>query len=272
MLSKFNVKGSIILGILGTTLFYYLFTWSAPAWDPTPIGETFRDFGEIGITAVFQGESWVNAFSAEYIGGVFSAILLIITFCLVDMFDTVGTLYGAAAEANMMDENGNPIRMEKAMLCDSIATLTGAVLGTSTITTFVESSAGVAAGGRTGLTSLVTAMCFAVCLFLSPIANIIPGVATAPALVFVGVLMLKNFSKVDMNDMRSAVPAFLTLVMMPLTYSIANGIGIGAISYVLISLFTGKYSKNDIIITVIAALFAVRFALVFTGTYPVYAF
>lgn len=272
VLSKFNVKGSIILGILGTTLFYYLFTWSAPAWDPTPIGETFRDFGEIGITAVFQGESWVNAFSAEYIGGVFSAILLIITFCLVDMFDTVGTLYGAAAEANMMDENGNPIRMEKAMLCDSIATLTGAVLGTSTITTFVESSAGVAAGGRTGLTSLVTAMCFAVCLFLSPVANIIPSVATAPALVFVGVLMLKNFSKVDMNDMRSAVPAFLTLVMMPLTYSIANGIGIGAISYVLISLFTGKYSKNDIIITVIAALFAVRFALVFTGTYPVYAF
>lgn len=188
------------------------------------------------------------------------------------MFDTVGTLYGAAAEANMMDENGNPIRMEKAMLCDSIATLTGAVLGTSTITTFVESSAGVAAGGRTGLTSLVTAMCFAVCLFLSPVANIIPGVATAPALVFVGVLMLKNFSKVDMNDMRSAVPAFLTLIMMPLTYSIANGIGIGAISYVLISLFTGKYSKDDIIITVIAALFAVRFALVFTGTYPVYAF
>lgn len=272
ILNKFNVKGSIILGILATTVFYYLFTATAPVWDPTPIGETFKDFGEIGITAIFKPESWTNAFSAEYIGGVFSAILLIITFCLVDMFDTVGTLYGAAAEANMLDENGDPIRMNKAMLCDSIATLTGSVLGTSTITTFVESSAGVAAGGRTGLTSLVTSLCFVVCLFLSPIASIIPSQATAPALVFVGVLMLKNFSKVDMSDMRSAVPAFLTLIMMPLTYSIANGIGIGAIAYVIITLCTGKYSKQDIVITIIAILFAIRFALVFTGTYPVYVF
>ena len=172
----------------------------------------------------------------------------------------------------MLDENGDPIRMNKAMLCDSIATLTGSVLGTSTITTFVESSAGVAAGGRTGLTSLVTSLCFVVCLFLSPIASIIPSQATAPALVFVGVLMLKNFSKVDMSDMRSAVPAFLTLIMMPLTYSIANGIGIGAIAYVIITLCTGKYSKQDIVITIIAILFAIRFALVFTGTYPVYVF
>lgn len=272
ILNKFNVKGSIILGILATTVFYYLFTATAPVWNPTPIGETFKDFGEIGITAIFKPESWINAFSAEYIGGVFSAILLIITFCLVDMFDTVGTLYGAAAEANMLDENGDPIRMNKAMLCDSIATLTGSVLGTSTITTFVESSAGVAAGGRTGLTSLVTSLCFVVCLFLSPIASIIPSQATAPALVFVGVLMLKNFSKVDMSDMRSAVPAFLTLIMMPLTYSIANGIGIGAIAYVIITLCTGKYSKQDIVITIIAILFAIRFALVFTGTYPVYVF
>lgn len=272
ILNKFNVKGSIILGILATTVFYYLFTATAPVWDPTPIGETFKDFGEIGITAIFKPESWTNAFSAEYIGGVFSAILLIITFCLVDMFDTVGTLYGAAAEAKMLDENGDPIRMNKAMLCDSIATLTGSVLGTSTITTFVESSAGVAAGGRTGLTSLVTSLCFVVCLFLSPIASIIPSQATAPALVFVGVLMLKNFSKVDMSDMRSAVPAFLTLIMMPLTYSIANGIGIGAIAYVIITLCTGKYRKQDIVITIIAILFAIRFALVFTGTYPVYVF
>ena len=272
-LTDWSIAGpAIILGILATTVFYYLFTATAPVWDPTPIGETFKDFGEIGITAIFKPESWTNAFSAEYIGGVFSAILLIITFCLVDMFDTVGTLYGAAAEANMLDENGDPIRMNKAMLCDSIATLTGSVLGTSTITTFVESSAGIAAGGRTGLTSLVTSLCFVVCLFLSPIASIIPSQATAPALVFVGVLMLKNFSKVDMSDMRSAVPAFLTLIMMPLTYSIANGIGIGAIAYVIITLCTGKYTKQDIVITIIAILFAIRFALVFTGTYPVYVF
>ena len=121
------------------------------------------------------------------------------------------------------------------------------------------SAAGVAAGGKTGLTSLVTSLCFAACLFLSPLASIIPAAATAPALIFVGVLMLKNFSKVDMEDLRSAVPAFLTLIMMPLTYSIANGIGIGAMAYVLITLFTGKFTKKDIAVTVIAILFACKF-------------
>ena len=145
------------------------------------------------------------------------------------------------------------------MACDSIATVSGAVCGSSTVTIFVECASGVAAGGRTGLTSLVTSLCFAVCLFLSPLASIIPAAATAPALIFVGVLMLKNFSKVDMTDMRSAVPAFLTLIMMPLTYSIANGIGIGAIAYVLITLFTGKYKAKDIPVTVIALLFVCKF-------------
>jgi len=178
---------------------------------------------------------------------------------LVDMFDTIGTLYGTASEADMLDENGDPIDIDKSMACDSIATLSGAVCGTSTVTTFVECASGVAAGGRTGLTSLVTSICFALCLFLSPIASIVPAAATAPALIFVGVLMLKNFSKVDMEDVRSAVPAFLTLVMMPLTYSIANGIGIGAISYVLITLFTGKYTKKDIAVTIIALLFVCKF-------------
>lgn len=271
ILNKYNVKGSIIIGILGTTVLYYLLTWTFPSFENVnSISATFRDFGAISLPALFMGSSWANAFTAEYIGGVFSAIVLIITFCLVDMFDTVGTLYGAAAEANMLDENGDPINLNQSMMCDSIATVAGAVLGTSTVTTFVESSAGVAAGGRTGLTSVVTALCFAVCLFLSPLASIIPSQATAPALIFVGVLMLKNFKVVDMEDMRSAVPAFLTLIMMPLTYSIANGIGIGAIAYVIITLCTGKYEKKDIIITIIAALFIVRFALVFTGTYPTY--
>jgi AGZA family xanthine/uracil permease-like MFS transporter len=145
------------------------------------------------------------------------------------------------------------------MASDSLATVAGAIFGTSTCTTFVESASGVAAGARTGLASLVTSACFVVCLFLSPFANIIPSAATAPALIFVGVLMLKNFANVDMKDMRSAVPAFLTLVMMPLRYSISNGIGIGAISYVLITLFTGKYKKNDIVVTIIALLFVFKF-------------
>jgi AGZA family xanthine/uracil permease-like MFS transporter len=185
--------------------------------------------------------------------------MLIVTFCLVDMFDTIGTLYGAASEANMLDENGDPIDIDKAMACDSVATVAGSVCGTSTVTTFVECASGVAAGGRTGFASVITSLCFAACLFLSPLASIIPSAATAPALIFVGVLMLKNFSKVDMEDMRSAVPAFLTLVMMPLTYSIANGIGIGSMAYVLITLFTGKFSKKDIAVTIIAILFACKF-------------
>lgn len=259
VLTKLNVKGAVLVGILATSVIYYLATWQLPSFDLTSVTAPFKDFAEIGITSIFKAESWRNAFSGEMIGGIFSVIMLIVTFCLVDMFDTIGTLYGTASEANMLDENGDPIDIEKSMACDSIATVSGAICGTSTVTTFVECASGVAAGGRTGLTSLVTSICFALCLFLSPIASIIPAAATAPALIFVGVLMLKNFSKVDMEDMRSAVPAFLTLVMMPLTYSIANGIGIGAISYVLITLLTGKFKKSDITVTIIALLFVGKF-------------
>lgn len=259
ILSKLKVKGAVLIGILATSVIYYLATWTLPSLDITSITTPFKDFAEIGITGVFKAESWKNAFSGEMLGGIFSVIMLIITFCMVDMFDTIGTLYGTASEANMLDENGDPIDIDKSMACDSIATVSGAICGTSTVTTFVECASGVAAGGRTGLTSLVTSICFALCLFLSPIASIIPAAATAPALIFVGVLMCKNFAKVDMEDIRSAVPAFLTLVMMPLTYSIANGIGIGSIAYLLITLFTGKYTKKDIAVTIIALLFVCKF-------------
>lgn len=259
VLAKLNVKGAVLIGILTTSVIYYLAIWEVPSFDISSVTEPFKDFARIGITGVFKAESWKNAFSGEMIGSIFSVIMLIVTFCLVDMFDTIGTLYGTASEANMLDENGDPVDIDKSMACDSIATVSGAVCGTSTVTTFVECASGVAAGGRTGLTSLVTSICFAICLFLSPVASIVPAAATAPALIYVGVLMLKNFSKVDMEDMRSAVPAFLTLVMMPLTYSIANGIGIGAISYVLITLLTGKFSKKDIAVTIIALLFVGKF-------------
>ena len=213
---------------------------------------------------MFKPESWVAAFDGTTIGSIFSVIILVITFCLVDMFDTIGTLYGASAQAGMLDENGDPTDIEKSMLCDSIATCTGAMVGTSTVTTFVESASGVAAGGRTGLTALVTAGLFLICLFLTPLASVIPAIATAPALIYVGVLMLRNFKAIDMEDLSSALPAFLTLIMMPLTYSISNGIAIGAIAYVLIRLLTGKYSKKDIVVTVIALLFIVRYAFVNT--------
>ena len=148
------------------------------------------------------------------------------------------------------------------MTCDSIGTACGAILGTSTCTTFVESAAGVGAGGRTGLTSIVVAACFAICLFLSPLASVVPSCATAPALIWVGVLMLKGFAKVDMQDVRSSVPAFLALIMMPLTYSISNGIGIGCIAYLLITLVSGQYKKKDIPVTIIALLFALRFCMI----------
>ncbi len=259
VLSKFKVKGAVLIGIVLTTIIYYLSVWQMPSFDMASFTEPFKDFKEIGITAVFQADSWKNAFNGTTIGSIFSVIMLIVTFCLVDMFDTIGTLYGAASEADMLDENGDPVEIDKAMTCDSVATVSGAICGTSTVTTFVESASGVAAGGRTGLTSLVTALCFAVCLFLSPLASIIPSAATAPALIYVGVLMVKNFAKVDMENMRSAVPAFLTLVMMPLTYSIANGIGIGSISYVVITLFSGKFKAKDIPVTIIALLFVCKF-------------
>ncbi len=258
VLSKKNVKGSVIITILGVSILYYLVTWQAPVWEPESIGESFKAFGEIGIFGAFKG---FGVFSGGATA-IINAIVLVITFSLVDMFDTIGTLYGTAAQANMIDENGDPHELDKCMHSDSIATVSGAILGTSTCTTFVESAAGVGAGARTGLASLVTAGCFFLCLFLTPVAAIIPACATAPALIYVGVLMLKGFAKVDMEDITSAVPAFLALIMMPLTYSISNGIAIGAIAYVLIALCTGKYTKKDIPVTVIAVLFGLRFALV----------
>ena len=262
VLEKKKVKGAVLISIVGITVLYYIITGTTPSFDMSSVGQAFKDFGKIGITGVFKASSWSNAFTGPVVGGVISAIMLVITFCLVDMFDTIGTLYGAASQADLLDENGDPIDVDKCMACDSIATVTGAVLGTSTCTTFVESAAGVGAGGRTGLASVVTAACFLLCLFLTPLAKLVPSCATAPALIWVGVLMLKGFAKVDMDDVRSSVPAFLALIMMPLTYSISNGIGIGCIAYTLITLCTGKYKKTDIAVTVIAVLFILRFCLI----------
>lgn len=262
ILEKFKVKGSVLISIAGITVLYYIITGTVPSFDMSSVGQAFSDFAEIGITGVFQPASWVNAFTGEAIGGVLSAIMLVITFCLVDMFDTIGTLYGTASQANLLDENGDPIDVDKCMTCDSVATVAGAVMGTSTCTTFVESAAGVGAGGRTGLASVVTAACFLLCLVLTPLAKLVPSCATAPALIWVGVLMLKGFAKVDMNDVRSSVPAFLALIMMPLTYSISNGIGIGCIAYTLITLVTGNFKKRDIPVTVISILFILRFCLI----------
>ena len=258
MLEKRKIKGNVIIAIATVTVVYYVSTLTAPSFDLGQIGQSFKDFGEIGIIGAFKG---FGIFEGGF-GAVVNAIVLTITFCLVDMFDTIGTLYGTASQADMLDENGDPIDMDKAMASDSIATVAGGLLGTSTCTTFVESAAGVAAGGRTGLASLVTSGCFFICLFLTPFAALVPSCATAPALIYVGVLMLKNFAKVDMTDITAAVPAFLALIMMPLTYSISNGIAIGAIAYTIITAITGKYGKKDIVVTIIAILFTLRFFLI----------
>ena len=246
----------IVMGVI--TVLYYLTTWQLPSFDMGKVGQSFKDFGEIGIFGAFGG---FGVFAGG-VGAVINAVMLTLTFCLVDMFDTIGTLYGTASQANMLDENGDPIDMEKSMTCDSIATVTGGLLGTSTCTTVVESAAGVAAGARTGLASIVTAGCFAICLFLTPVAAIVPACATAPALIYVGALMLKNFAKIDMSDISDAVPAFLALVMMPLTYSISNGIAIGAISYTVITLLRGKFTKKDIVVAIISILFIIRFLMI----------
>ena len=253
-----KVKGATIISILSITVLYYLSTWTLPGFDFNKIGESFKDFGEIGLIGAFKGYTIFEGGA----GAIINAIVLVITFCLVDMFDTIGTLYGTASQADMLDENGDPVDIDKSMHADSIATVAGGVLGTSTCTTFVESAAGVAAGGRTGFASLVTSVCFLACLFLTPLAAIIPSCATAPVLVYVGVLMLKNFTKVDMTDAANAIPAFLALIMMPLTYSISNGIAVGAIAYTVIRLVTGKFTKKDIVVACIAVLFTLRFFLV----------
>ena len=262
ILGKRQVKGNVIIGIAVTAILYYLITRQAPVMDFSQVGQSFKDFTEVGLFGVFSGAAWHAAFSAELVGGVFGGIMLVVAFCLVDMFDTIGTLYGTASEANMLDENGDPINLNKCMMADSTATVCGALMGTSTCTTFVESATGVSAGGRTGLTSLVTAACFFICLFLSPLASIVPACATAPALVYVGVLMLGNIKKIDMSDLTSAAVGFMTVISMLLTYSIANGIGIGAITYTIITIFTGKYSKKDVMVTIIAALFILKFCMI----------
>lgn len=261
---KFLNKGAIILGIIVSTILYYIayiiFVGKISSPDNLSIADTFKDWSKYGLFASIKGFKY--AFDSKTIGSIFAVIMLVVTYCLIDMFDTIGTLYGTASEANMLDENGDPLSMEEAMLSDSIGTVVGALTGTSTITTFVESSAGVAAGGRTGLASFTTALLFILCLFIGPIVKYVPSAATAPALIYVGILMCKNIQKVDFSCLTSAATSFMTFIMMIATYSISNGIMIGAITYTLITLFTGKYSKKDIVVTCIAILGILRFAFV----------
>ena len=191
--------------------------------------------------------------------GIFNFIVVLFSFLFVDMFDTLGTLIGVSDKAGMLDKDGKLPRVKQALLADAIATSAGAVLGTSTTTTFVESSAGVGAGARTGLSSVVTGFLFLISILFAPIFKAIPGFATAPALIFVGFLMISAIVKIDFEDLTEAIPAYLCLIAMPLMYSIAEGIAIGVISYVIINLICGKAKKITPLMYILAVLFVCKY-------------
>ena len=257
-----NIKGSILIGILGTWIlgmlcqatgiyipdaaqgFYSLYPTFAMT-DFTKLGETFGQCFQVDMSGV----------------GIFNFIVIIFSFLFVDLFDTLGTLIGVSTKANMLDENGRLPKIKPALLADSIATSTGAILGTSTTTTFVESSAGVAAGGRTGLTALTTAFLFLISTLFAPIFTAIPSFATAPALIIVGFLMFTNITnlKLTAENYTSAIPAYLCIIAMPLFYSIAEGISIGVISYVIINLVSKKWKEISPVMYVLAILFILKY-------------
>ena len=238
-----NVRGSILFGILAT--------WGlgivcqlVGIYVPTPEAGFYSLLPTLGMTDFSKlGETFGQCFKADFSGvGIFNFIVIIFSFLFVDLFDTLGTVIGVSAKANMLDKEGKLPRIKPVLMADAVATTTGAVLGTSTVTTFVESSAGVAAGGRTGLTAMTSAVLFLVSTLFAPIFTAIPSFATAPALVFVGFLMFTNITKINMEDrpMSETVPAYLCLLMMTLSYSIAEGISFGMISYVLLNVVCGK--------------------------------
>ena len=255
-----HVKGSILIGILATWILgiicqltgLYTVTPDAGYYSLIPSWSNFS-LGAVGLTF---GQCFKADFGAIRI---LDFVVIIFSFLFVDLFDTLGTLIGCANEANMLDKDGRLPRIKQALLADAIATSAGAVLGTSTTTTFVESSAGVSEGGRTGLASVVTGFLFLLSIFLAPVFTTIPGFATAPALLFVGFLMIKAVVKIDFEDLTESVPAYLCLLAMPLMYSISEGIAVGVISYVVINLVCGKAKKITPLMYILAVLFVCKY-------------
>lgn len=249
ILLVFKVRGAILYSIIATTLIGIPLGVTNTAvsfnFENLSLAPTFFQLSFTGLTAL----------------GIFPLITSILTLCMCDCFDTIGTLTGCAAGCDMLDENGNMKSkdMSRALTADAIATVGGSLLGTSTVTTFVESSTGVAAGARTGLASVVTGLLFALACLFAPIAGIVPSAATAPALIIVGIFMMKNVKHIDWSDMEIAIPAFLTIAMMPFSYSISDGIGFGLISYVLLKAVRGKFKEIPILMYFLAALFVVMY-------------
>ncbi len=248
VLMAYKVKGALFIGIIITTII------GIPMGLTTFSGGAFTDFTKLG--EIFMAMDF----------GVFATPLLpvitaVVSFFMIDMFDTVGTLIGCAGNSGMLDKDGNLPTGDRALIADAIATCTGAMLGTSTVTTFIESATGVEEGGRTGLTSIVVGVLFIIASCFAPIAGIVPSAATAPALIIVGVLMMNNVSKINWHDMEQAAPAFLAIAAMPFTYSIANGIGLSVITYCVVKLARGKAREVKPLTYIIALLFIAKYVL-----------
>jgi AGZA family xanthine/uracil permease-like MFS transporter len=246
VLLAFKVKGALLIGIIATTI----------------VGIPF------GVTSVPKGWSPVSApdaplFFQFQFDKVFTLDFFVVmfTFLFVDIFDTIGTLVGVTTQAGLITKDGEIPKVKQALLADAIGTVAGAALGTSTVTSYVESASGVAEGGRTGLTSLTTGILFGAALFLSPLFLLVPGAATAPALILVGLFMLSPVKELDLSDFTEAIPAFLTIIMMPLSYSIAEGLVFGILSYIFLKAITGKYKQISVVTWVVGALFVLKHLL-----------
>ena len=244
-----KVKGALLLGILASTIIGAF------------CGVT--DLAHFDMSAMFKVPDMSPIFFKLDFHKIFTfdMALVLLTFLFVDMFDTVGTLVGVASKANMLDENGCVPRAKQALFADAIGTTLGALMGTSTVTTYVESAAGVAEGGRTGLTALTAAILFGLALFLAPLFLLIPGAATAPTLIIVGLFMMSPIKNIDLEEFTDSIPAFLTIVMMPFTFSIAEGIVFGMMSYVLLKLLTGRHKEIPILAYILFILFVGKFMM-----------
>ncbi len=259
-MAKKGIKGAVLFGMLIASIIH----WAGQAifLGTNP----FAALATASFLPPFKDMAEVTLFKFNFAGlveiGWFTVITLIITFCIIDMFDTIGTLVGTASRAGMVDEQGNMPNMKEALLSDAVGTVVGACTGTSTVTTFVESASGVEAGGRTGLTALTTGVLFLACMFIAPIAAVIPPAATSAALIYVGVLMLQGLSKVDFTDMDQMVPVAIMLIGMPVSGSIGHAIGLGLICYTFMKVFGGKFKEVSVLTYVISALFLLKFFLV----------
>ena len=261
-------SGSALLAFIGLVITGFMYSRNVPGAILLGIIITMVIGIPLGVTE-FKGivsapESIAPIFCQFEFDKIFSVDMLVVvfTFFFIDMFDTVGTLVGVCTKAKMMDENGNIYRVKQAFMADSIATTAGALLGTSTTTTYVESAAGVAQGGRSGLTALVVGGCFVIAMFFSPLFLSIPSAATAPALIIVGLLMAEQIKNVNFDDFSESIPAFVCMLMMPLTYSISNGILIGMITYVLMNMICGKFKKLSPAMYILAILFILKYILI----------